>query len=124
VDFARLVEILEIGDLLDRLPESLSGGQRGRVALGRALLCGPELLLLDEPLAGLDAGLKDRVLVYLERALAEWRVPTLFVSHDQADVRRLADRVVTIEAGRVVASAPSAESLDRTLGTSGPRPTD
>jgi molybdate transport system ATP-binding protein len=115
VDFARLVEVLEIGELLDRLPAALSGGQRQRVALGRALLCGPEMLLMDEPLAALDAGLKERILSYLDRALAEWSIPTLFVSHDQADVRRLADRVVVIEAGRIIACGGIAETLDRTL---------
>jgi molybdate transport system ATP-binding protein len=111
VDFGRLVEVLELGDLLERLPDALSGGQRQRVALGRALLCGPELLLMDEPLAALDRDLKDRVLTYLERALAEWRVPTLLVSHDQADVRRLAERVVIVETGRVVASGKTDETL-------------
>src|SRR5206468_3923876 len=90
IDMKRVVEILEIGELLPRQPHTLSGGQQQRVALGRAILRGPELLLMDEPLTALDEGLKDRVLGYLERAVAEWRIPTLFVSHDQADVRRLA----------------------------------
>jgi molybdate transport system ATP-binding protein len=117
VDIGRVVEILEISDLLERRPDALSGGQRQRVALGRALLCGPELLLMDEPLAGLDEGLKDRVLSYLSRALAQWNIPTLLVSHDQADVRRLATCVVVIENGRVVASGPTAQTLDRALLT-------
>src|SRR5262249_29560983 len=77
---------------------------------GRALLCGPELLLMDEPLAGLDEALKDRLLTYLERALAEWRMPALFVSHDQDDVRRLAAHVVVIQSGRLVAGP-----IDRAL---------
>ncbi len=115
LDLGRVAEVLEVAALLDRRPDSLSGGQRQRVALGRALLSGPEFLLLDEALAALDASLKDRVLTYLERVLAEWRVPTLFVSHDQADVRRLADRVVVVEAGRVVASGPVGETLDNAL---------
>ena len=115
VDFGRVVEVLEIGGFLERRPDALSGGQRQRVALGRALLCGPELLLLDEPLAGLDEALKERLLTYLGRALAEWRVPTMFVSHHQTDVRRLADWVVMMEAGRVVAYGPTTETLDRTL---------
>jgi molybdate transport system ATP-binding protein len=106
IGLARVVEILEIGDLLDRWPDSLSGGQRQRVSLGRALLRGPDLLLMDEPLTALDAGLKDRILTYLERAIAEWHVPTIIVSHDQGDVRRLADNVVMLESGRVVATGP------------------
>jgi molybdate transport system ATP-binding protein len=112
IDFNRVVEVLEVGDLLERLPASLSGGQKQRVALGRALLRGPELLLMDEPLTALDLELKGRILTYLERAVAEWRVPTLLVSHDGADVRRLASRVVLIEGGRAVAEGPTAEILD------------
>ena len=81
--------MLELGDLLSRYPKSLSGGERQRVALGRALLSNPELLLMDEPLAALDEALKLRVLAYLERVVTEWNIPTLFVSHGQAEVRRL-----------------------------------
>jgi molybdate transport system ATP-binding protein len=103
---ARVAEVLEIADLLGRRPEALSGGQRQRVALGRALLRGPELLLMDEPLVALDAGLKGRVLTYLERAVPEWRIPTILVSHDPSDVRRLAEEVVLVEAGRVIAVGP------------------
>jgi molybdate transport system ATP-binding protein len=117
IDFARVVQVLEIGALLDRRPEALSGGQRQRVALGRALLRGPELLLMDEPLTALDEGLKERILTYLERAVAEWRVPTLFVSHDQADVRRLADEVVVLEGGRVVEAGPTVPALDHAVLT-------
>jgi molybdate transport system ATP-binding protein len=111
----RLAAVLEIGALLERRPHTLSGGQRQRVALGRTLLRGPELLLMDEPLSALDEGLKDRILTYLDRVLAEWRVPTLFVSHDQADVRRLAEHVVVLEAGRVIDSGPAAATLDRVV---------
>jgi len=113
IDFQRLVQLLEIGELLDRRPDTLSGGQQQRVALGRAILCEPQLLLMDEPLTGLDESLKDRILTYLERAVGEWRIPTLLVSHDQSDVRRLADQVVVLEAGRVIASGPTATTLDR-----------
>lgn len=117
IDLRRVAEILEIGELLPRPPHTLSGGQRQRVALGRALLRGPDLLLMDEPLTGLDEGLKDRVLTYLERVVAEWRLPTLFVSHDQADVRRLADRVVILEGGQVIGAGPMAQTLDRAVLT-------
>ncbi|MCI0639491.1 MAG: ATP-binding cassette domain-containing protein [Gemmataceae bacterium] len=107
IDFRRLVDLLDLGDLLERLPGTLSGGQQQRVALGRALLRGPGLLLLDEPLASLDAELKNRILDYLERALAEWRIPTLFVSHDWADVRLLAQEVLVIEKGKSTGDVPS-----------------
>jgi molybdate transport system ATP-binding protein len=102
VDFGRVVEVLELGDVLDRMPHTLSGGQKQRVALGRALLCGPRLLLLDEPLAGVDDELKGRVLDYVEQVLREWRVPTLYVTHNAAEVARLARRVVRVEGGRVI----------------------
>jgi molybdate transport system ATP-binding protein len=106
ITLPRVVEILELGHLVDGSPERLSGGERQRVALGRALLSSPELLLMDEPVSALDEPLKRRVLDDLARVVAEWHVPTLFVSHDSADVRRLADRIVLIRSGRVVRSGP------------------
>jgi molybdate transport system ATP-binding protein len=114
-DFDKLVHILDIQPLVDRYPHSLSGGQRQRVALGRAILARPRMLLLDEPLAALDEPLKDRILTYLERVLGEYHTPTLFVSHDQTDVRRLAEEVIVLENGRVVAAGPTRETLDKTL---------
>src|SRR5262245_22085463 len=102
VDFKRVVEILEVGDLLDRSPDALSGGQRQRVALGRALLRGPDLLLMDEPLAFLDDGLKNRIITYLERALKEWKIPTLLVSHDLDEVARLAEHIIKLDAGKII----------------------
>jgi molybdate transport system ATP-binding protein len=102
----RVVEILEIGELLNRAPSTLSGGQRQRVAIGRAMLRGPQLLLLDEPLAALDRALKDRVLDYLKRALREWAIPTLFVSHEKHDVEKISDHVVSIESGRAKGAEP------------------
>jgi molybdate transport system ATP-binding protein len=113
----RVAEVLEIGDLMDRAPRSLSGGQCQRIALGRALLRGPELLLMDEPLTALDEGLKERILTYLERAIEQWHIPTLFVSHDQSDVRRLADLVVVLESGKVIDAGPTAPTLDRAVLT-------
>lgn len=121
VDFNKVVEILEVGPLLDRYPRTLSGGQRQRIALGRAIVRAPRLLLMDEPLAGLELRLKERILAYLVRLLAEFNLPTLFVSHDQTDVRRLAERVVVLEAGRVVDAGAAQPTLDRALmQTQGP----
>lgn len=113
IELGRVVEVLEIGGLLGRYPRNLSGGERQRVALGRALLSDPDLLLMDEPLAALDAALKARILAYLERVVAEWKIPTLFVTHSQAEVRRLADWVVVVQEGRVVASGTPQEALSR-----------
>jgi molybdate transport system ATP-binding protein len=111
IEFSRVVDVLEIGSLLKRRPCNLSGGERQRVALGRALLSSPELLLMDEPLASLDDPLKGRVLTYLERAVAKWNIPTLFVTHSQAEVRRAAAWVVVIEKGRLVCAGPPDEAL-------------
>jgi len=97
----RVVQVLELGDLLQRLPHTLSGGQRQRVALGRALLCGPRLLLLDEPLASVDATLRERVLGYIDQVLREWDIPTLYVTHNAAEAQKLARQVVCIDAGRI-----------------------
>jgi len=113
IELSRVAEVLEIGDLLGRYPRNLSGGERQRVAVGRALLSGPELLLMDEPLASLDASLKARILAYLERVVAEWNVPTLFVTHSQAEVRRLAHWVVVVRQGRVVAAGTPDDALSR-----------
>lgn len=111
IEFARVVNVLEIGPLLLRRPGSLSGGERQRVALGRALLSAPELLVMDEPLASLDGSLKLKVLAYLERVVAEWDVPTLFVTHSQAEVRRAAGWVVVINQGRLVTVGPPEQAL-------------
>ena len=102
--FAHVVGLLDIGRLLDRRPGKLSGGERQRVAVGRALLMQPRLLLLDEPLASLDAARKAEILPYLERLRDEARVPIIYVSHDAAEVRRVASRVVMLAGGKVAAA--------------------
>ena len=104
VAFSHVCELLDIGSLLDRRPGKLSGGERQRVALGRALLMQPRLLLLDEPLASLDAARKAEILPYFERLRDETPVPMIYVSHDADEVRRLANRVVRLENGRVTAT--------------------
>jgi len=100
---ARIVEMLNLGALLPRRPGRLSGGERQRVAIGRALLMRPRLLLLDEPLASLDAGRKAEILPYLERLRDDGGLPLVYVSHQPDEVRRIATAVVRMEAGRVVA---------------------
>jgi molybdate transport system ATP-binding protein len=97
----RVIEMLEIRPLIDRGVRELSGGERQRVALGRALMSGPSLLLLDEPLAAVDLPLRRRILPYLERIRDELRVPVLYVSHDPEEVQRFAEFVVRLDAGRI-----------------------
>jgi molybdate transport system ATP-binding protein len=109
--FNRVVELLDIGHLLERRPGKLSGGERQRVAVGRALLMRPRLLLLDEPLASLDTARKRDILPYLERLRDEARVPIIYVSHNAAEVKRIASHVVRIEDGKVIATGTT-ELLD------------
>jgi len=99
----RIVDLLDIGALLERRPGRLSGGERQRVAIGRALLMKPRLLLLDEPLASLDAGRKREILPYLVRLRDDAKVPMLYVSHHAVELKEIATAVVRIEAGRVTA---------------------
>jgi molybdate transport system ATP-binding protein len=103
-EMTRIVGLLDIGHLLDRRPGKLSGGERQRVAVGRALLMRPRLLLLDEPLASLDAARKREILPYLETLRDEARMPMVYVSHNPGELRRIATSVVRIEAGRVTAT--------------------
>ena len=100
---ARVTALLDLAAFLARRPGHLSGGERQRVAIGRALLMRPRLLLLDEPLASLDAARKAEILPYLERLRDAAGVPMVYVSHQTDEVRRIATSVVRIEAGRVAA---------------------
>ncbi len=111
VAWDQAVELLGIGNLLERMPAGLSGGERQRVAIARALLTSPHLLLLDEPLAALDVGRKQEILPYLERLHDELSIPVLFVSHAPDEVARLADHLAVMEEGRAVAAGPIAEIL-------------
>jgi molybdate transport system ATP-binding protein len=106
-------ELLGIGRLLDRAPATLSGGERQRVAIARALLTSPQLLLMDEPLAALDAQRKAEVLPYLERLHVELAMPVVYVTHAMDEVARLADHLVLMEAGRVRAAGALTELLAR-----------
>ena len=112
-EFERIAALLDIGQLLDRRPRLLSGGERQRVAVGRALLMRPRLLLLDEPLASLDAGHKREILPYFVRLRDDAGVPMVYVSHMAGELRRIATKVVRLDAGRVVA-AGGLELLDET----------
>ena len=102
-ELSEVVELLEIGGLLDRRPAQLSGGERQRVALGRFLLYSPRVLLLDEPLASLDERLKQQILPFLSRVRDETGIPMLYVSHVNTEVDFLADRTLRMEAGRLLA---------------------
>jgi molybdate transport system ATP-binding protein len=108
-----VVDLLGIGALLDRRPGRLSGGERQRVAIGRALLASPRLLLMDEPLASLDARRKDEILPYIERLRDQAGVPIVYVSHAVAEVTRLANTIVLISDGRVRAVGPLQEVMGR-----------
>src|SRR5262252_4005910 len=113
VRFDDVVDLLGIAALLDRRPARLSGGEKQRVAIGRALLSSPRLLLMDEPLASLDGRRKDEILPYLERLRDEAHVPIIYVSHSVAEVTRLATTIVLISDGRVRAVGPVQEVMGR-----------
>ena len=112
-DFDGLVELLGIGHLLARTPARLSGGEARRVAIGRALLSRPRMLLMDEPLTGLDGARKQELLRYIRQLARDTGVPILFVSHDTREIGALADRVALIEQGQVLASGPVDEMFSR-----------
>jgi molybdate transport system ATP-binding protein len=106
VGFDEIVELLGIVHLIDRSPQNLSGGERQRVAIGRALLSQPRLLLMDEPLSGLDRMARDEILPYFEALHARLKIPILLVTHDISEVERLADHLVLMRDGRVLAAGP------------------
>jgi molybdate transport system ATP-binding protein len=112
-DRKAVVDLLGIGDLLDRTPDLLSGGEKQRVAIGRALLASPRLILMDEPLASLDEARKAEILPYIERLRDETKVPIVYVSHSVVEVARLATDVVVLKEGKVAASGPAADIMQR-----------
>lgn len=103
----QVVEALDLGGLLERQPGGLSGGEQRRVALGRTLLAGPKLLLLDEPLTGLDRARKQAILPYIARVHARFRQPMIYVSHDMSDIAQLADTLWVLQDGRLSHAGPA-----------------
>ncbi|MBY5612447.1 molybdenum ABC transporter ATP-binding protein [Rhizobium leguminosarum] len=116
--FDHIVDLLGIETLLERSPAKLSGGEKQRVAIGRALLSSPHLLLMDEPLAALDDARKAEILPYLERLRDETDIPIVYVSHSIAEVARLANQVVVMRDGKVEATGPAVDILSRSSTTS------
>lgn len=111
IDQKRVIELLGIGSLLARRPMALSGGEKQRVAIGRALLAQPRIMLFDEPLASLDASRKAEILAYIERLRDELRIPMVYVSHSVPEIARLADTVVLLSEGRCVAVGEAGQVL-------------
>jgi molybdate transport system ATP-binding protein len=112
-DFDRIVGLLDLAPLLERWPQRLSGGEKQRVAIGRALLASPRLLLMDEPLASLDAGRRGEILYYIERLRDEVGVPILYVSHEIEEVVRLAGHMVLLSEGAIAASGAVRDLMAR-----------
>ncbi|MBR9970263.1 molybdenum ABC transporter ATP-binding protein [Magnetospirillum sulfuroxidans] len=113
VDFDAVIEVLGIGHLLDRRPALLSGGEKQRVAIGRALLASPRILLMDEPLAALDSNRKAEVLPFIGALSKRFAIPILYVSHSMDEVLSLADTLVLMDQGRAAAAGPTEEVLSR-----------
>ncbi|HEX3675263.1 MAG TPA: molybdenum ABC transporter ATP-binding protein [Rhizomicrobium sp.] len=110
-EFIHILDMLGLEPLLPRRPARLSGGEKSRVALGRALMASPQLLLLDEPLAALDAARKAEILPYLERLRDEAKLPMIYVTHSLEEVMRLADHLILLREGRVVAQGRAFDLL-------------
>jgi len=113
IKFAHVVELLDLENLLDRRPHKLSGGERRRVAIGRALLTSPRLLLMDEPLANLDPKRRLEILPFIENLRDTLKIPIVYVSHSVEEVIRLADQVVVLDQGRVTACGGIRDVLNR-----------
>ncbi len=113
IDFDVLAALLKIGNLLDRGITNLSGGEKQRVALGRAILASPRLLLMDEPLSALDDGLRFQIIPYLKSVSEKFGIPYLFISHSMTEMRLMTDRVLVVERGRIARQTTS-DQLART----------
>jgi molybdate transport system ATP-binding protein len=112
-DMDGIVDLLGIGHLLDRRPSLLSGGEKQRVAIGRALVASPKLVLMDEPLASLDEARKAEIVPYIERLRDETKIPIAYVSHSMPEVARLATDIVVLSGGKVTAAGPTSEVVQR-----------
>lgn len=110
---AQVIDWLSISNLLDRKPDQLSGGQQQRVAIARALLTAPRCLLLDEPLAGVDSKARNPILQHLETVAANLNIPMIYVSHNLDEITRLADYLMIMDQGRLVADGPLLDMLSR-----------
>lgn len=118
IDFDRLVEVLQLGPLLERGVNHLSGGEKQRVAIGRAVLSNPRLLLMDEPLSALDDILRFQIISYLKSVCATFGIPFLFISHSLLEMRLMADRVLTMANGCITGDCSPEELARQRLGTS------
>ncbi|MCG8314922.1 MAG: molybdenum ABC transporter ATP-binding protein [Pseudomonadales bacterium] len=107
------IEFLNLESLLDRYPQQLSGGQKQRVAIARALLSNPRLLLMDEPLASLDLQSKNEILPYLDKINSQFKIPIIYVSHSPDEVVRIADNMILLDQGKVIAQGLVNEILTR-----------
>ena len=112
-DYDTVVELLALGPLLDRRPKFLSGGERQRVAIGRALLAAPRLLLMDEPLANLDAPRRSEILPFIEKLRRQFEISIVYVSHNMDEIVRLADQLIVMDNGGIVAQGPVDEITAR-----------
>jgi len=114
ISLGQVIDWLGLGQLLGRDPSRLSGGERQRVAIARALLTSPALVLMDEPLSALDHRSKQEILPYLEKLHTELEIPVIYVTHSPDEIARLADHLVVLERGQVIAQGPLRETLART----------
>lgn len=116
-----VVDLLGIGNLLKRRPHHLSGGEKQRVAIGRALVTNPDILLMDEPLSALDENRKGEIMPFVERVRDEFQIPIIYVTHSRDEVERLATTVIRMERGRVVASGNPKEVFQNNQQSGGPQ---